>query len=159
MEPARSIDDPQGTASLRPMPLALCPPLHVHAGEKRAWNGVRAATAEHPAGGLSAHKLQRVIAYMNEHLAERVELRALAALAGLSQSHFCRAFKRSTGMPPYHFQLQVRVRRAQELLLTRAASLASIAVATGFADQAHFTRIFRQMIGLTPGSWQRARLG
>ena len=47
----------------------------------------------------------------------RVELAALAQLAGLSQSHYCRAFKASTGMAPYQWQLQARVERAKQLLI------------------------------------------
>lgn len=142
MEPARSIDGALVEAHERPLPRSRCPP-------------VRLAGA--PVGGLGMHKLQRVIGYVNEHLAERVALGTLAALVGLSQSHFSRAFKRSTGLSPYHFQLRARIRRAEELLLLEGASIASVAAATGFADQAHFTRTFRQMVGRTPGRFRRAR--
>ena len=67
--------------------------------------------------GLAPWQLRRVIEYLDAHLPERVELAQLADLAGLSQAHFSRAFKASTGMAPYRWQLDARIRRAQALLI------------------------------------------
>lgn len=77
--------------------------------------------------------------------------------AGLSQSHFSRAFKASTGMAPYRWQLDARIRRAQALLLDTRASLDEVAEATGFADAVHFGRTFRKLTGATPAAWRRDR--
>jgi AraC family transcriptional regulator len=101
--------------------------------------------------------MRRVTEYFNAHLAEAVQLRTLADLAKLSRSYFCRAFKVSTGLAPHQWQLQVRIAKAKELLLEGKISLAEIAFATGFADQAHFTRTFSRAIGCSPGAWQRSR--
>jgi transcriptional regulator GlxA family with amidase domain len=60
-------------------------------------------------------------------------------------------------MPPYRWQLDARIRRAQDLLRRRNAEIAEVAAATGFADQSHFTRVFREHVGSTPKVWQRAR--
>ena len=73
--------------------------------------------------GLAPWQLRRVVEYLDAHLPERVDLALLAALVGLSQSHFSRAFKASTGMAPYHWQLDARMRRAQALLIDTRASL------------------------------------
>ena len=94
---------------------------------------------------------------MNAHLPERVDLADLAALAGLSQSHFSRAFKASTGMAPYRWQLDARIRRAQALLIDTSAPLNEVAEATGFADAVHFGRTFRKLTGATPAAWRRDR--
>ena len=67
--------------------------------------------------GLAPWQLRRVVEYLDAHLPERVDLAHLAALVGLSQSHFSRAFKASTGMAPYRWQLDARIRRAQALLI------------------------------------------
>ncbi len=91
------------------------------------------------------------------HLPGRVELAHLAALVGLSQSHFSRAFKASTGMAPYRWQLDARIRRAQALLIDTRASLDEVAEATGFADAVHFGRTFRKLTGATPAAWRRDR--
>ncbi|WP_237143367.1 helix-turn-helix domain-containing protein [Phyllobacterium zundukense] len=107
--------------------------------------------------GLAPWQLRRIVEYLDAHLPERVDLAHLAALADLSQSHFSRAFKASTGMAPYRWQLDARVRRAQALLIDSHASLDQVAEATGFADAVHFGRTFRKLTGATPAAWRRDR--
>ena len=118
--------------------------------------------ASHPktakaATGLAPRQLRRVIDLLNASLPQRIELADLAALAGLSQSHFSRAFKASTGMAPYRWQLDARIRLAQTMLTHPGASLSNVAEATGFADEMHFGRTFRKFTGATPASWRRDR--
>jgi AraC-like DNA-binding protein len=107
--------------------------------------------------GLAPWQLRRIVAYLDEHLPQRIDLAHLADLAGLSQAYFSRAFKASTGMAPYRWQLDARIRRAQALLIDTAASLDEVAEATGFADAVHFGRTFRKFIGVTPAAWRRDR--
>jgi AraC family transcriptional regulator len=107
--------------------------------------------------GLAPWQLRRVVEYLDAHLPRRVDLAHLAALAGLSQSHFSRAFKASTGMAPYRSQLDVRIRRAQTLLIDTSVSLDGVAEATGFADAVHFGRTFRKLTGTTPAAWRHDR--
>jgi AraC-like DNA-binding protein len=105
--------------------------------------------------GLAPWRLRRVLDYLDSRLPDRVELGDLAELAGLSSSHFSRAFKASTGMAPYQWQLHARIRQAQAQLLDTDASLDEIAEATGFADAVHFGRTFRKLIGAAPAAWRR----
>jgi AraC family transcriptional regulator len=107
--------------------------------------------------GLNRRQLRGVLRLLEEDLARRVNMLELARSVGLSQSQFYKAFKRATGMPPYRWQLDARIRRAQDLLRRRNAEIAEVAAATGFADQSHFTRVFREHVGSTPKVWQRAR--
>lgn len=107
--------------------------------------------------GLAPWQLRRIVEYLDAHLPERIDLAHLAALAGLSQSHFSRAFKASTGLAPYRWQLDERIRRAQALLIDTRASLDQVAEATGFADAVHFGRTFRKLTGATPAAWRRDR--
>ncbi|MEY4514089.1 MAG: hypothetical protein RLZZ450_6211 [Pseudomonadota bacterium] len=117
-----------------------------------------ATTEPAPGGaGLAPWQLRRVVDYLEAHLSERIELVQLATMVGLSQSHFSRAFKASTGTAPYRWQLDARIRRAQALLMSTHASLAQVADATGFADAVHFGRTFRKLTGATPGAWRRDR--
>ncbi len=106
--------------------------------------------------GLAPWQLRRVLEYLDASLPEPVALNELAALSGLSPWHFSRAFKASTGLAPYRWQLDARIRRAQSLLLDTRATLEQIAEATGFADAVHFGRTFRKFVGTTPGSWRQA---
>ncbi|WP_437728540.1 helix-turn-helix domain-containing protein [Sorangium sp. So ce861] len=108
--------------------------------------------------GLPPWQLRRVEEYLEAHLSRPVALAELAALTGLSQGHFARAFKASTGMAPYRWQLERRIGRAQALLLDARSSLEDVAAATGFADAAHLGRMFRKVVGATPGAWRRERL-
>ena len=88
--------------------------------------------------------------YLEAHMTQDISLEEMAKLAGLSQSQFARSFKISTGMPPYKWFLDARIKRAQELLLHGNESIAFIAIQTGFADQSHFTKTFRHATGATP---------
>jgi len=72
----------------------------------------------------------------------------------LPQSHYCGAFKASTGVAPYQWQLQARVERAKDLLLNTNKGLQDVAEATGFADAVHFGRTFRRMTGASPAAWR-----
>jgi AraC family transcriptional regulator len=107
--------------------------------------------------GLAPWQLRRVLEYLDTHLSQRVELATLAALVGLSQSHFSHAFKVSTGVAPYRWQLEARIRRAQRLLLETRAGLEQVAEATGFADAVHFGRTFRRVTGTPPAAWRHER--
>jgi AraC family transcriptional regulator len=107
--------------------------------------------------GLAPWQLRRVVEYLDAHLPKPVDLADLAALVGLSQSHFGRAFKASTGLAPYRWQLDARIRRAQALLLDTRTTLDQVAAATGFADAVHFGRTFRRLTGATPAAWRNDR--
>ncbi|QRY65578.1 helix-turn-helix transcriptional regulator (plasmid) [Ensifer sp. PDNC004] len=106
---------------------------------------------------LAAWQLRRAVEYIDENWGRNIRLEELASLAGLSQSHFSHAFKASTGMAPHQWQINARVERAKELLLKNEASLTTVAAETGFSDQAHFTRVFRKVVGATPAAWKRNR--
>jgi AraC-like DNA-binding protein len=106
-------------------------------------------------GGLTARQARIVIDYLDGHLAQPVELADLARVAGLSPSHFHRAFRLTMGAPPHRWLMRRRIQRAQALMLKPERSLADIAVEIGFADQPHFTRAFSREMGVSPGAWRR----
>jgi AraC family transcriptional regulator len=107
--------------------------------------------------GLAPWKLRRIVDYLDVHLPQRIKLAHLAAMADLSGPHFSRAFKASTGLAPYRWQLQARIQRAQMLLIESDASLDQVAEETGFADAVHFGRTFKKLTGATPAAWRRDR--
>ncbi|MGQ3031220.1 MAG: helix-turn-helix domain-containing protein [Ferrovibrionaceae bacterium] len=108
---------------------------------------------------LAAWQLRKAIDYIEENCFRSIRLQELAELTGLSQSHFGHAFKASTGMPPHRWQMNARMDRIKDMLLEAEMPLTGIAITAGFSDQAHFTRVFRQLVGATPSAWQRARRG
>jgi AraC-like DNA-binding protein len=106
-------------------------------------------------GGLSPCQLRHVTEYLKDHLREGASLKVLS---GLSQHHFARSFKVSTGMAPLEWLRVERVRRLQVRLSDGNVPLVQIAAELGFADQAHMTRVFRDMVGETPGAWRRCHV-
>jgi len=95
--------------------------------------------------------------YIQANVDRPLHIAELAALSRLSDSHFGRAFKGSTGLSPYRWHLKSRIERACALMATTDLSLADVAYSTGFSDQSHFTRTFAKMVGVSPGIWRRAR--
>lgn len=109
---------------------------------------------------LGAPALKRVLdaieTMLEETPAEPPSLEALAGMAGLSVAEFARGFRTATGESPHAFLTRRRIERAQELLRGRSGlPLADLAVMLGFADQAHFSRRFRQITGTTPSRFRR----
>jgi AraC-like DNA-binding protein len=103
-----------------------------------------------PGGERAAVRRSRE--YLDEHAAENVPLQALARFAGLSAFHLCRVFGQAVGMTPHAYQTQLRVRRAKALLRA-GLPITLVAVEAGFYDQAHLTRHFKRIVGLTPGRY------
>ena len=110
-------------------------------------------------GTLAAWQLNRVTDYLRLRLPEQVELQELAALVGLSQWHFARAFRASTGISPYQWQLDARLRQARDLLLSTDHTIDEIAFRTGFSDYTHLIRQFRKKTGVPPATWRRMNRG
>jgi AraC-like DNA-binding protein len=103
-----------------------------------------------PRRGRVDGPVSRARAYLEDRFAEPVSLDELALVAGCSPFRLTRAFREILGMPPHAWQLQLRIRRGQELL--RLGEPASrVAAELGFADQSHFHRTFRRILGVTPG--------
>ncbi len=117
-----------------------------------AHGGVRPATRSDR--GMSSG-VRRAGELLAADLDGRVTLDEAAKAAGLSRYHFLRVFKAATGLPPHAFRTQRRVDLARRLLRAGLPP-AQVALDTGFADQSHFTRTFRQFTGATPGQYQTA---
>ncbi len=106
-------------------------------------------------GGLAPWQQRKVSRYLREHLARAVHLEELAEQVPLSVSHFCRAFKESFGTTPHMYIIRLRLELAQRLMQTTQEPLSQIALACGFADQAHLSKLFRRYVGETPNAWRR----
>jgi AraC family transcriptional regulator len=103
---------------------------------------------------LSALAHRRLIDYVEAHLNQALSLSALAALAGLGERQFLRAFRASVGESPHQYLLRRRVVRAKALIAS-AIPLAHVSQECGFADQSQLTRIFVRYMGVTPGRYRR----
>jgi AraC family transcriptional regulator len=109
-------------------------------------------------GGLAGWQMRRLAMYIDMHLSESLLCKDLAHLVNLSISHFIRAFKASFGCSPHVYLVRRRIEYAQGLMLSTDAPLGQIALDCGLADQAHLSRLFKQMVGDSPAAWRRARV-
>lgn len=107
-------------------------------------------------GGLAPWQLKKITAFIENRLDDKIHVEDLADCARLSPSHFCRAFKTTTGETPHAHVMRMRLEKAQVMMLETEETLSQIADACGLADQAHLTRLFRQRLGATPYQWRRA---
>ncbi len=101
-------------------------------------------------GGLGARDLQQVQDYILANLDASLSLAELAALVHLHPHYFAGLFKKSTGLAPYQYIVKQRIALAQRYLAQPNLSIAQICQLVGFQNQSHFTRVFRQQLGVTP---------
>jgi AraC family transcriptional regulator len=110
-------------------------------------------------GGLAPWQTKQACERLESELTGKHSLEQLAAEFGLSVSHFSRAFRTSTGLPPHQWLLRQRVKAAKQLMTVRDLPLSEIAISAGFANQSHFTRVFSGLVGVSPAAWRREALG
>ncbi|BEV46819.1 AraC family transcriptional regulator [Afipia carboxidovorans] len=106
-------------------------------------------------GGLSPTVLRRAIERMRSDADADISLAALAADAGLSRFHFCRAFKESTGLSPHNWLRRYRLEQAMTMLRDPGISVASVAAELGYSSQTAFAAAFRRLTGDTPSDWRK----
>lgn len=134
---------------------ALCTLYLVHMLRRytsRAHDG-----AGRPTGGLPQRKWKMINDYIQANLAQRLTLESMAELVHLSPSHFARAFRQTTGLPPHQYVLQMRLMAARNLMQSTRSSLGEVARLAGFANHSHMSASIRKAWGLTP-SQARKRL-
>jgi len=105
-------------------------------------------------GRLNGRRLRSTEDFIEANLAKNISLADLAAQAEMPLGTFTRYFRRSTGQSPYAFIIEKRLRRAEALMGESDWAIAEIALACGFSSQSHFTSVFRQRRGATPGAWR-----
>jgi len=106
-------------------------------------------------GGLAPWQARKVKAFIDASLTSRIWLGDCASEARLSKSHFSRAFKATFGTTVGRYVWRRRVERAKRMMLVSDEPLSQIALACGFGCQAHYCRVFRDVVGISPNSWRR----
>lgn len=105
---------------------------------------------------LTYEQCRRAIEIMTGTTGRRLSMAEISSELGLSQWHFSRQFRKTTGLSPYQFLLRARVERARRLL-GHGHAISEVAAMTGFADQSHMHRHFRRLLGTTPGELRKAK--
>jgi AraC-like DNA-binding protein len=117
---------------------------------------IKNATASRNAGDSKVNDgLENVLAYMNMHFHEPIDLTRYAKMCYVSRDRFLHMFKAHTGVSPYKYQLQIRIDRATEMLIYSSVSINEISLAVGFRDCSYFCRIFKKFTGKTPTQYRK----
>lgn len=105
---------------------------------------------------LSGSKANLILVkeYLDAYPEQDVPLKRLAEIAGLSQYHFVRQFKKTFELAPHSYQIQARLKKSK-ILLKAGIKPAEVAIDCGFHDQSHFHRHFKKALGVTPSQYQK----
>lgn len=104
---------------------------------------------------LPANPLYQVAAYLSEHCEEDRPIASISAEFGYSAGYLVRSFKRLFHMTPHAYRLNRRVQLGQQAL-KQGEAISAVAQTTGFSDQAHFQRVFKQRVAATPDQYRRS---
>lgn len=104
---------------------------------------------------LPAYKFRRVLAAMEADLARDFNLRQLAEVAGMSECHFSRMFKKAAGYSPLQFFIRLRMARARQLLLETDQSIIDVGLEVGYSSHSHFSQVFKREVGVTPTQYRQ----
>jgi AraC family transcriptional regulator len=111
-----------------------------------------------PARAIAAARdpaaIARVLSELESRSAQPLGLGEMAAVAGLSQFHFLRTFRNTTGVTPHQWLLRARLRDAARRLATSREPVTEIALDVGFEDLSNFIRSFRAEFGLSPSRYR-----
>ncbi len=170
-------NDRQTGRRWQPLPAILCRHPALHAGLVRLgatlFDPLSAPLAQHSAAigffeGLqrffrpetgrshlrAPDRLDRAAELLHADYARAVSLPELCAATDLTESYLIRAFRQRYGMTPHQYLLNRRVQVGRRFL-RQGEPIADVALATGFADQAHFQRVFKRLVAATPGQYRQ----
>lgn len=98
--------------------------------------------------------IRKALRYMADHYSEHLELQQVASFVGLSPSYFSTLFRQTVGVSFRDHLNWLRVEESKQLLLDKQYTLADIAISMGFPDQSYYCKVFRKMVGVTPGKFR-----
>ncbi len=99
--------------------------------------------------------IQKAIEFIKANYSETISLKCITQSACLSQYHFCREFKKNTGVSCFHFLNQIRIKTAKELIATNHHSITEICFSVGYNNLTHFERTFNTCEGQTPSQYRQ----
>ncbi|MGF6781574.1 helix-turn-helix domain-containing protein [Paraburkholderia sp. GAS334] len=100
--------------------------------------------------GLAEWRLKRSLDFIEQNMGRDIGLEELARNSDMTPHYFCRAFRKSVGMPPYRYLVSRRIERSKELLTSTSMDVIEIALELGFSSHAHFSNTFRSLVGCAP---------
>jgi transcriptional regulator GlxA family with amidase domain len=115
-----------------------------------------AGAGRDPRGAARLGWLDRSLELLDRDLAESLDLPSVAAEVGMTYETWRRRFRSETGTSPYAHRASRRLEAATDLLVHTGLGVRDIAAATGFSDERHLIRRFREHTGMTPRAFRDA---
>ena len=100
-------------------------------------------------------EVAKALEVMHLRFGDKISVKEVAGLAGMSESHFSRVFKSETGQPPLEKLNEIRLRRAKQMLDTTRRAISEVAVDCGFATPSHFSTAFSKAFGISPSKYRK----
>ena len=103
---------------------------------------------------IKKDQIQITINYMNQHFGEKITIESLSKLANMSESNFNRIFKKETGISPFEYLINVRIKKAKKFLREKTNTITEISINCGFYSISHFSSCFMKQFGMSPSDYQ-----
>lgn len=121
---------------------------------------IEAALARHQALGSPTRRLiRRAMGFIHAHYAEPLTREQIASHVHFSPDYLTDCFRQEQGVTPMAYLNRYRICQARKLLENSDLTITRVALAVGFSESAHFTRMFRREVGMTPRAYRRSKLG
>lgn len=117
------------------------------------WRSLRGASQR--SDWVSDFRIRRAIGYLRSHVGDEFDMNEVARESGLSRAHFFRQFQRATHLTPNMYFNVLRMEAAIAGLTQSSDALGVLSCRLGFSAQSHFTRFFRNHLGIAPGEYRR----
>lgn len=101
-------------------------------------------------------EIEKTVEFIYQHFGEKLNVTVLAQIAGMSESHFIRIFKKETGYSPMEFLIRVRIDKAKKLLRSGTKNITEVSLECGFSSTSHFSNSFTKNTGITPSEYQNS---
>ena len=106
---------------------------------------------------VNSDAVAKVMKYTEENYSKPIKLADMAAVAGVSEQHLCRLFKKNFSIRPMEYLNTVRISHAKELLTYSSKTVAEIASETGFSDSSYFYVVFKKHENISPAEYRKIK--
>lgn len=113
------------------------------------------ASAERRLRAKQLEKMYGTLQFISENFHSPITVEQAAAVAGYDKSHFCKQFRKTTGMTFHRYLNYYRVSEACRLLADDKLPMSAVAERSGFPSQKNLSRLFRDMLGMTPSQYRK----
>lgn len=104
-------------------------------------------------------RVMEVVNYINANIEKNITVEQMAQIAGYTRSHFCVVFRKVFKIPPKEYVLQLKIKKAQELMMNKSLSISEISNELGFYSYSYFTRLFKSKTNFSPSEYRKQLLG